>query len=116
MSGLSFKNLWKIRILLKLIDAIVHKKIFFKDKQIEFQETAALILKLANGDARKLCNMLEMIGSLNATNLVVDDELITKLVQENPAIYDKDGEMHLRYGFCLYKINQRPQDPNAALY
>lgn len=100
--------------LLKLIDAILHKDFLFKDKQIEFQETAAL-LKLANGDARKLCNMLEMIGSLNATNLVVDDELITKLVQENPAIYDKDGEMHYDMASAFIK-SIRGSDPNAALY
>lgn len=100
--------------LLKLIDAILHKDFLFKDKQIEFHETAAL-LKLANGDARKLCNMLEMIGSLNANNLVVDDELITKLVQENPAIYDKDGEMHYDMASAFIK-SIRGSDPNAALY
>lgn len=96
------------------MDLIIHKDYLFKDKQIDFEETAA-ILMLSNGDARKLCNMLEMIGCLNETNIKVNDALVTKLVQENPAIYDKDGEMHYDLASAFIK-SIRGSDPNAALY
>lgn len=100
--------------LLKLMDLIIQRDYLFKDKQIDFEETAA-ILMLSNGDARKLCNMLEMIGCLNETNIKVNDALVTKLVHENPAIYDKDGEMHYDLASAFIK-SIRGSDPNAALY
>jgi len=100
--------------LLKLIDLIIRRDYLFKDKQIDFEETAAILL-LSNGDARKLCNILEMIGCLNETNIKVNDALVTKLVQENPAIYDKDGEMHYDLASAFIK-SIRGSDPNAALY
>lgn len=100
--------------LLKLIDLIINKDYLFKEKQLVLKETAA-ILQLANGDARKLCNILEIIGCLSGTTITVTDALVTKLVQENPAIYDKEGEMHYDIASAFIK-SIRGSDPNAALY
>lgn len=100
--------------LLKLSLKIIEKDPLFKHKKIELRETSALI-QLANGDARKLCNILELVASAKEESIIITDELVYKLVQENPAMYDKGGEMHYDIASAFIK-SIRGSDPNATLY
>lgn len=100
--------------LLKLVESIVARDFLFKGRTIELKSKEAL-LQYAQGDARKLCNILELIGSLQGDHIEVTDELIQKLVQENIAMYDKNGEIHYDIASAFIK-SIRGSDPNAALY
>ncbi|HEX5625696.1 MAG TPA: replication-associated recombination protein A [Saprospiraceae bacterium] len=100
--------------LLKLTHHIIRHDFLFQNKQVKLSEHEGL-LRLANGDARKLCNMLELIGAQSGDTIEITDELVNKLVQENTAIYDKGGEMHYDRASAFIK-SIRGSDPNATLY
>lgn len=100
--------------LLKLFESIVTKDFLFKGRTIELFEKEVL-LQYAQGDARKLCNILELVGSLQGKTIKITNELIQKLVQENIAIYDKNGEIHYDIASAFIK-SIRGSDPNASLY
>lgn len=59
------------------------------------EQTTALF-RFAGGDARKLLNILDLIeqSAPQGADIVIDDKLVTDRLQENPAAYDKNGEMH----------------------
>jgi putative ATPase len=100
--------------LLKLTDRIINTDFLFKNKRIHLTETSALI-HMSNGDARKLCNILELVASTKEDDIHITDELIYNLIQENPAIYDKAGEMHYDIASAFIK-SIKGSDPNGALY
>lgn len=85
-------------------------------KDIELKETDALF-RYSGGDARKLLNILEMVVDAGAgrSPIVIDNRVVTDCLQENVAIYDKDGEMHYDIISAFIK-SIRGSDPNAALY
>ncbi len=100
--------------LLLLTDRIIKTDFIFKNKSIQLKETTAL-LHLAQGDARKLCNIMELIGNLPDPSIAIDDALVYRLVQENPMLYDKGGEQHYDIASAFIK-SIRGSDPNATLY
>lgn len=100
--------------LIELAKTIIAKDFLFKDKMVELKETDALV-QLSGGDARKLCNIMELAGSLQRNKIEITNALISKLVQENPLIYDKGGEMHYDIASAFIK-SIRGSDPNATLY
>lgn len=74
------------------------------------------LLRLSNGDARKLLNTLELV--VNAAGdqpLEITNEFVLKQVQQNMAIYDKTGEQHYDIISAFIK-SIRGSDPNAAVY
>ena len=78
-------------------------------------ETDAM-LRYSGGDARKLLNILELVvESTPKTPVVITDELVVNSLQQNPAAYDKDGEMHYDIVSAFIK-SIRGSDPDAALY
>lgn len=84
---------------------------------IEVAEDSAL-LRYSGGDARKLLNLLEIVvGSTVGVKgkIVIDNKLVTDRIQENLAVYDKDGEMHYDIISAFIK-SIRGSDPNAAVY
>lgn len=85
-------------------------------KNINLQETSA-ILRLANGDGRKLYNILELIVSTIEDNedIIITDEKVLNVVQQNIAFYDKNGEQHYDIISAFIK-SLRGSDPNAAVY
>ena len=55
------------------------------------------MFRYSGGDGRKLLNVLEIVVDSSAgdgSRIVIDNETVTNCLQENMAIYDKDGEMH----------------------
>jgi len=86
-----------------------------QSKKIHLKESTAL-LKLSGGDARRLLNCLELvIQHGNESEVNITDELVTSIVQENLANYDKNGEQHYDIISAFIK-SIRGSDPNAAVY
>ena len=85
-----------------------------KQREIEIKESAALF-RFAGGDARKLLNILDIITSTREGDLVITDDLVTDVLQQNIALYDKNGEQHYDVISAFIK-SVRGSDPNAAIY
>lgn len=78
-----------------LLDRALKNDVLLKEKNIEVKETEALF-RYSGGDGRKLLNVLEIVIDSFAgkeSHIVIDNETVTGCIQENLAIYDKDGEM-----------------------
>ena len=99
-----------------LLDRAVKEDVLLKDKKIKVAETEAL-MRYSGGDARKLLNVLEIVVDSQAgkKQVVIDNATVTASIQENMAIYDKDGEMHYDIISAFIK-SIRGSDPNAAIY
>jgi putative ATPase len=86
--------------------------------KMELAETRAL-LQYSGGDARKLLNTLELVADYNTPSndepIRITDELVTRLLQQNPAAYDKGGELHYDIISAFIK-SIRGSDPDAAIY
>ena len=85
-----------------------------KKRNIKVEESAALF-RFAGGDARKLLNILDIITSSREGDLVITDDLVTEVLQQNIALYDKNGEQHYDIISAFIK-SVRGSDPNAAIY
>ncbi|MFT5749035.1 MAG: putative ATPase [Ancylomarina sp.] len=98
-----------------LIDHALTKDLYLKDKNVTVKEKDALI-KFSGGDARKLLNILELVVNSQMTDeIVLTNELVLNELQENPSMYDKDGEQHFDIASALIK-SIRGSDPDAAVY
>ncbi len=86
-----------------------------KKRTITIQENESL-LRYSGGDARKLLNILELISNAQPDGeIVIENELVTERLQQNPIAYDKDGELHYDIISAFIK-SIRGSDPNAAIY
>ncbi|MDM8161732.1 replication-associated recombination protein A [Labilibaculum sp. K2S] len=98
-----------------LIDYAIANDSYLKEKEILTPEKDAL-LKFSGGDARKLLNILELVvNSQNTESISITNEMVTRELQENPSMYDKDGEQHFDIASALIK-SIRGGDPDAAVY
>ena len=99
-----------------LVDRAVETDEVLKHRKIEIREREAL-LRQSGGDARKLLNILEIVvdSFVGDAPVVIDNKVVTSCLQENVAIYDKDGEMHYDIISAFIK-SVRGSDPNAAVY
>ena len=98
-----------------LLDRALSTDTILKERQIRVVETEALF-RQSGGDARKLLNILEIVvDSFGGKEAVIDNHTVTSCLQENVAIYDKDGEMHYDIISAFIK-SVRGSDPNAAIY
>tara|TARA_R110001583_G_scaffold48896_4_gene153023 strand:- start:141 stop:1415 length:1275 start_codon:yes stop_codon:yes gene_type:complete len=98
-----------------LIEHALTKDLYLKDKNVAVKEKDALI-KFSGGDARKLLNILELVVNSQMTDeIILTNELVLKELQENPSMYDKDGEQHYDIASALIK-SIRGSDPDAAVY
>lgn len=101
--------------LLQLLERAIQTDVYLKEKEIVLQETTAM-LHYSGGDARKLLNILELVVEAETeTPVVITDEKVTERLQQNPAAYDKEGEMHYDIVSAFIK-SIRGSDPDAALY
>ncbi len=72
------------------------------------------LLELADGDARRLINSLEILQQAQFTELLTRTQL-TEVLQAPGLSYDKDSEMHYDLISAMIK-SVRGSDPDAALY
>ncbi|MBI2722736.1 MAG: replication-associated recombination protein A [Bacteroidetes bacterium] len=101
--------------LLTLLTNAINNDEFLKLKNITLLEHEAL-LKVSGGDARKLLNALEIVvNSQTGKEVIITNEFVLNTIQQNLALYDKNGEQHYDIISAFIK-SIRGSDPNAALY
>ncbi|MDO5665012.1 MAG: replication-associated recombination protein A [Bacteroidia bacterium] len=104
----------------KDLESLLHRAltedIILKEREIDVKETDALF-RFSGGDARKLLNILDLVVGAESSNekVTITDKDVTERLQENPAAYDKGGEMHYDIISAFIK-SIRGSDPDAAIY
>ncbi len=99
-----------------LANRAINHDTYLAQRHPEIKESEAL-LRYSGGDARKLLNILDLIAAATPENapLLVTNEIVVKLLRENPATYDKKGESHYDVISAFIK-SIRGSDPDAATY
>ena len=97
-----------------LLDRALTADIELREREIEVQQTGALF-RFAGGDARKLLNILDIIVGATDGKVTITDQYVTDCLQQNIALYDKNGEQHYDVISAFIK-SVRGSDPNAAIY
>lgn len=104
--------------LIVLLNEAIKEDNYLKELHIEIQEYEAL-LRFSGGDARKLYNILELVINTEKAKsdqkIVVTNHIVTEILQQNVANYDKNGEQHYDIISAFIK-SIRGSDPNAAVY
>lgn len=101
------------------LENLLHRAIanddILKKRGVKIESTSALF-RFAGGDARKLLNILDLIEqSTPEGEVIINDKIVTDRLQENPAAYDRGGEMHYDIISAFIK-SVRGSDPDAAIY
>ena len=97
-----------------LLDRALTTDTELKARQVEVKQTGALF-KFSGGDARKLLNILDILAGATEGKLTITDQYVTDCLQQNIALYDKNGEQHYDVISAFIK-SVRGSDPNAAIY
>lgn len=99
-----------------LLDRAMTKDEILSKRKIDIKSKSALF-RFSGGDARKLLNILDLIEQSTPDNetMVIDDQTVTSRLQQNPAAYDRNGEMHYDIISAFIK-SIRGSDPDAAVY
>ena len=86
------------------------------NREVKVESTKALF-RYAGGDARKVLNIIDLLDQSTPEGepFIINDKVVTDRLQENPAAYDKDGEMHYDIISAFIK-SVRGSDPDAAIY
>ena len=97
-----------------LLQRAINAEEGLKSREVEVKQTEALF-KFSGGDARKLLNILDIIAGATDGKIEITDEYVTDCLQQNIALYDKNGEQHYDVISAFIK-SVRGSDPNAAIY
>ena len=99
-----------------LLTRALEKDPYLSSRNITVTEKEALF-RYSGGDARKLLNVLEIIvGSFpEDESIEITNDIVKERLQENMALYDKNGEQHYDIISAFIK-SLRGSDPNAAVY
>jgi putative ATPase len=108
--------------LVDLLDRALTKDAYLKKLTIRIEENEAM-LQYSGGDARKLLNTLEVVVKSECSDpdfntdspIAITNDMVKERLQENMAIYDKQGEMHYDIISAFIKCI-RGSDPDAAVY
>ena len=101
--------------LLAMLELALKTDPILKTKNIKITENEAL-LRLSGGDGRKLLNIFELVVNTFGNNdIEITNTIVTKIIQQNIALYDKAGENHYDIISAFIK-SIRGSDPNAAVY
>ena len=102
--------------LLELLNRAISTDKIFAGREVRIESTEAL-LRFSGGDARKLLNILDLIMQSVVAHepFVINDEIVTQRLQQNPMAFDKNGELHYDIISAFIK-SVRGSDPDAAIY
>src|SRR6056300_891654 len=79
-------------------------------------EAKQFLFDYANGDARRMINLLEVISFSNKENeLLINEDFIKRIASSSYRRFDKGGEQFYDQISALHK-SVRGSDPNASLY
>ena len=98
----------------KLLDRAIATDTVLQERKVRVEQTAALF-RFSGGDARKLLNIIDILSNATEGEIVISDRSITECLQQNIALYDKNGEQHYDVISAFIK-SVRGSDPNAAIY
>lgn len=100
----------------KLLERALSKDPILSEREVHVKEKTALF-RYSGGDARKLLNILDLIEQSTPDDkpVIIDDATVVDRLQENPAAYDRNGEMHYDIISAFIK-SIRGSDPHAAVY
>ena len=75
------------------------------------------LFRFSGGDGRKMLGILELVCMNQAASgeIIIDNKRVTDILQENVALYDKNGEQHYDIISAFIK-SMRGSDPNGAIY
>jgi len=110
LRALDYKNIEKlIEISVKRYNLDFKTDFFVKDKEA--------FIQYSGGDARKLINSVELVLNqfIHSDKTIIENEDVLNVLQENIALYDKNGEQHYDIISAFIK-SIRGSDPNAAVY
>ena len=99
-----------------LLDRAIKEDPILKKRDFIVEEKTALF-RFAGGDARKLLNILDLLeqSTPSGNPVIISDQNVTEILQENPAAYDKNGELHYDIISAFIK-SVRGSDPDASVY
>lgn len=108
--------------LVEMLENALTRDTYIKKFSIKIEENEAM-LQYSGGDARKLLNTLEIVvksessdpGFTKDQTISITNKMVLERLQENMAIYDKNGEMHYDIISAFIKCI-RGSDPDAAVY
>lgn len=87
-----------------------------KDKQLSIEdEELRLLVNSADGDARRLLNLLELASDLVETGDTIGADTLTQILMGDVRSFDKGGDIFYEQISALHK-SVRGSDPDAALY
>lgn len=100
----------------KLLQRALEKDEILVGRNVKVEQKEALF-RFSGGDARKLLNILDLIeqSTPDSSEVVINDQNVTACLQENPAAYDRNGEMHYDIISAFIK-SVRGSDPQGAIY
>ncbi|MFI3302334.1 MAG: replication-associated recombination protein A [Rikenellaceae bacterium] len=98
----------------RLLTRAVSVDVELKTRNIKVVEKSALFT-FAGGDARKLLNIIDIVAGATEGDITITDDFVTECLQQNIALYDKNGEQHYDVISAFIK-SVRGSDPNAAIY
>ena len=110
LKALSFEKLEELAdAAVSKFNQIYHSEFILEDKQA--------FIQYSGGDARKLINAVELVLNQfkNSNHHQISNEDVLSVLQENMALYDKNGEQHYDIISAFIK-SIRGSDPNAAVY
>lgn len=97
-----------------LLDRALQTDAELRAREIRVEQTEALF-RFSGGDARKLLNILEIVVGAADGGVTITDSYVIDCLQQNIALYDKNGEQHYDVISAFIK-SVRGSDPNAAVY
>ncbi|MDE5707029.1 MAG: replication-associated recombination protein A [Alistipes sp.] len=97
-----------------LLDRALRTDAELRGRQIRVEQTEALF-RFSGGDARRLLNILEIVVGAAEGEVTINDSHVIDCLQQNIALYDKNGEQHYDVISAFIK-SVRGSDPNAAVY
>ncbi len=115
-------NSLSVEDLTRLLERALTKDSYLKRLSISIREQEAM-LRYSGGDARKLLNTLELVvkaecsdpGFTEERTITITNEVVKERLQEQMALYDKNGEVHYDIISAFIK-SIRGSDPDAAVY
>ncbi len=102
--------------LAELLQRALTKDEILKRRTVKVEETDALF-RYSGGDARKMLNILDLLYQSvgESEPIIIRNDIVTERLQQNPAAYDKNGEMHYDIISAFIK-SVRGSNPDAAVY
>jgi putative ATPase len=101
--------------LTKILHQAIAEDLELKKLSFEIQSTNALF-QLADGDGRKLLNIVELIiDASDSENIVISNDNVKHVAKQRFVNYDKGGDVHYDVISAFIK-SIRGSDPNGAVY